>query len=62
MGSQRVRHDSAALHNDILLSHVSETKDIFLLATRMDLEGAMLSEICKIKKDKCYMISLICGI
>ena len=50
------------LHNDILLSHVSETKDIFLLATRMDLEGAMQSEICKIKKDKCYMISLICGI
>ena len=50
------------LHNDILLSHVSETKDIFLLATRMDLEGAMLSEICKIKKDKCYMISFTCGI
>ena len=28
----------------------------------MDLDGIMLSEISQTEKDKCYMISLICGI
>ena len=30
--------------------------------TWMDLEGIMLSEIIPTEKDKCHMISLICGI
>ena len=31
-------------------------------ATWMDLEGIMLSEILKSEKDKCCLMSLICGI
>ena len=31
-------------------------------ATRMDLEIVILSEISQAEKDKCYMISLICGL
>ena len=30
--------------------------------TWMDLEGIMLSEISQTEKDKCFMISLTCGI
>ena len=31
-------------------------------ATRMDLEMIILSEVSQTEKDKCHMISLICGI
>ena len=31
-------------------------------ATWMDLEIIILSEVSQVEKDKCYMISLICGI
>ena len=31
-------------------------------ATQMDFEGIMLSEVSQTEKDKCWMISLICGV
>ena len=43
---------SAIKKNEILAS----------MTTWMDLEGIMLSEISQSEKDKCHMISLICGI
>ena len=36
--------------------------EILPFGTWMDLESIMLSEICQTEKDKCPMISLICGI
>ena len=38
-------------------------KQILPFATTwMELEGIMLSEISQVEKDKCQMISLICGV
>ena len=34
----------------------------FATTTWMELEGIMLSEISQAEKDKCQMISLICGL
>ena len=46
------------IHNGILIR-----KLILLFATTwMELEGIMLSEISQAEKDKCQMISLICGV
>ena len=47
--------------NGILLNH--KKKEILSSATTwIDLEGIMLSEINQREKDKCHIISLICGI
>ena len=35
---------------------------LLLVTTWVDQEGIMLSEISQIEKDKCCMISFICGI
>ena len=48
-------------HNGILLSH-KKREILSFAATWMDLEGIFLSEISQTKKDKYYMISLICEI
>ena len=38
-------------------------KEILPFATAwMELEGIMLSEISQVEKDKCHMISFICGV
>ena len=37
-------------------------KQILPFATWMELESIMLSEISQVEKDKCQMISLICGV
>ena len=37
-------------------------KQILPFTTWMELEGIMLSEISQVEKDKCQMISLICGV
>ena len=49
------------LYNGILLSH-RKNEIMPFVATWMDLEDIMLSEINKREKDKQYVISLICGI
>lgn len=41
---------------------IKKNENLSLAATWMDLEGIMLSEIRHIKKDKCCMIPLTCGI
>ena len=43
-------------------SAVKKNKMMPFAATRMDLEIVILSEISQTEKDKCHMISLICGI
>ena len=49
------------IHSEILLSH-KKNEILLFVTTWMDLEGIMLSDISQTKKDKYYMISLICGI
>ena len=57
MDKDRVLHK----HGGILFSH--EKNEIWpLAAIRMGLEISLLTEVSQTKKDKCYMISLICGV
>ena len=50
------------IHNGILLSHKKEQQNLSFVATWMDLEGIMLSEISQTEKDKYCVILLVCGI
>ena len=43
-------------------SGIKKNEILLFTAMWMDLEGIMLSEISQTEKDKCCMISLICGI
>ena len=49
------------IHNGILLSQ-KENEIMSFAATQMHLEMIILSEVCPTKKDKYYMISVICRI
>ena len=52
-------HIHIYMHNGMLLS----LKEILPFAvTWMDLEFIILSEVSQTERDKCHMISLICGI
>ena len=55
------KEDVVHINNGLLLSHKKNEIPLFV-ATWMDLENIMLSEISQTEKDKCYMISPICGI
>ena len=48
------------LYNGILLSCKKEI--VHFVTAWMDLESIMISEVSQSEKDKCRMISLICGI
>ena len=48
-------------YTGILLSH-KKNEILPFIATQMELEGSMLSEISQLKKDKYCIISIICGI
>ena len=48
-------------YNAILLTY-KKNETLPFVATCIDLEGIMLSEISQVEKDKHCMISLICGI
>ena len=55
------KEDVVHIYNGILLSH--KKNDIMpFVATWMDLETVILSEVSQTEKDKYHMISLICGI
>ena len=54
-------HTHIHTHNGILLSH-KKNEILPFVATQMDLEGIVLSEISLTEKDKYCMLSLICGI
>ena len=41
---------------------INKNEILPFVPTWMDLQGIMLSEINQTKKDKCHMISLLCGI
>ena len=43
-------------------SAIKKNKFLSFATTWMDLEGIMLSEISQTEKDKCHMLSFICGI
>ena len=49
------------IHNGILLSH-KKNEILPFVATWMDLEGIMLSQVSQTEKDKYCMMSFICGI
>ena len=49
------------VYNGILLGHKKE-ENFTLAMVWTDLENIMLSEISQAERDKCCMISLICGI
>ena len=49
------------LYNGILLGRRKD-EILTFVTTWVDLKGIMLSEINQMEKDKCYMISLACGI
>ena len=48
------------INNGIPLSHKKD--DIFLFEAKWMSTDIMLNEITQMEKDKCYMISCICGI
>ena len=48
------------IYNGILLSH-KKNEIMLSAATRMQLEMIILSEVTQKEKDKCHMISVICG-
>ena len=55
------KEDVVCIYNGILLSH--EKNEIMpFVATWMDLEIVILSEVSQTEKDKYHMMSLICGI
>ena len=43
-------------------SAIQKNEILPFATTWMDLQAIMLSEISQIEKNKCYVISLICGI
>ena len=48
-------------HDGILLSYRKKNEILPCATTWMDLEGIILSGISQTEKDKCYMLSIICG-
>ena len=59
----KVRTESEVAQSCLTLSHSAIKKNGILpfAATWVDLEIIILSEVSQTKKDKYYMISLICG-
>ena len=55
-------HTHTHTHTGILLSHKKTNEIIPFVATWMDLEIMILSEVSQKEKDKYHMISLIYGI
>ena len=55
------KEDVAPIYDGILLSLKKEWNNA-IVATWMDLEIIILSEVSQTEKDKYHMISLICGI
>ena len=54
-------HIHTHTHTMEYYSAIKKNKVWPFAATWMELEGIMLSEISQTKKDKCSMISVICG-
>ena len=54
------KEDMVYAYNETLLSH-KKSENLPSAATETDLKDIMLCEISQAKKDKCCMMSLICG-
>ena len=60
--SRGMDKEHVPIYNEILLSYKKKKKIVPVVATWMDLEIIILSEVNQTWKDKYHMISLICGI
>ena len=49
------------VYGTYVMGYCSVIKILSFVATQMDLENIMLSEISQTEKDNLFMISLICG-
>ena len=58
---QQMNKDVVYIHKGLLLSH-KNNEIMPLVATQMDLEFIIISEVSQTEKDKHHMIWLICGI
>ena len=58
---QQMNKDVVYIHKGLLFSH-KNNEIMPLVATQMDLEFIILSEVSQTEKDKHHMIWLICGI
>ena len=58
---KKIQEYYTAIKKDKILPFATTWMDLEGI-TWMDLEGIILSVINRIEKDKCHMISLICGI
>ena len=54
--------DVVHIYNGVLLSHLKKNEIMLLVATRMQLEIIILSEVNHKEKNIYHMIPLICGI
>ena len=54
--------DKEVVHTYNGILAIKESEIMPFAATWMDLEIIVLSEVSQTEKDKCHMISLICGI
>ena len=57
---ERDKKDMVHIYNGMLT--IKKSKIMPTAATWMDLETVILSEVSQTQKDKCHVISLICGI
>ena len=55
------KEDVVCIYNGILLSH-KKNKIMSLAVTWIHPVMIILSQVSQKKKDKCYMISLVCGL
>ena len=56
------KEDVAHIYTMEYYSSIKKNEIMPLAATWMDLEIIILNEVNQTEKDKCYMVSLICGI
>ena len=56
------KEDVVHICDEILLSHRKKNEMMPSVATWLDLENIILSEVSQTEKDKYHMISLICGL
>ena len=56
------KEDAVCIYNGILISDKKKNEIMPFIATWVDLDVIIRSEVSKKEKDKYHMISLICGI
>ena len=62
VSSEMDKEDVVYIYNGISHSHTKKNEIMLFTATWEELEIFILSQVSLKEKDKCHMISLICGI